>query len=334
MLGAVMRRPLITLVVAAALLLGGCGGSRDASAPNRAATLLLDFQPNAVHTGIYTAVDRGYDDALGVNLRIRVPSDSTDAVKLLVSGRTDLAILDIHDLAIARERGRDLVGVMAIVQTPLAAVLAQPAIKTPRDLEGRRVGVTGLPSDDAVLRSIVAGAGGDPRKVRATTIGFTAVPSLLTGRIAAATGFWNAEGVALRARRPKIREFRVDDYGAPAYPELVLTTTRATLQDAPGLVRGAVAAIARGYSEVLSDPESAVSVLLRATNGLDRASVQRELDAVSPAFTAGARTFGDLDPVRLRAWARWERRFGIVKRLPDVARAFDGRFVPGSGDRD
>jgi NitT/TauT family transport system substrate-binding protein/putative hydroxymethylpyrimidine transport system substrate-binding protein len=169
------RAHLLSLLLGATLALAGCGGGDD-GAPNRPATLLLDFQPNAVHTGIYMAVDRGYDDALGVNLRIRAPSDSTDAVKLLVSGRTDLAVLDIHDLAIARERGRDLVGVMAIVQVPLAAVLAQPTVKTPRDLEGRRVGVTGLPSDDAVLRSIVAGAGGDPTKVRATTIGFTAVP--------------------------------------------------------------------------------------------------------------------------------------------------------------
>ena len=85
---------------------------------------------------------------------------------------------------------------------------------------------------------------------------------------------------------------------------------------------------------MLSDPESAVSALVDAASGLDRAAVQRELDAVSPAFTAGARTFGELDPQRLRAWARWERRFGIVKRLPDVARAFDGRFVPRSGKRD
>jgi len=223
---------------------------------------------------------------------------------------------------------------MAIVQEPLAAILARPEIKTPRDLEGRRVGVTGLPSDDAILRSIVEGAGGDPGRVRTTTIGFDAVRSLLTGRVAAATGFWNAEGVALRAKRPAIREFRVNDYGAPAYPELVLTTTRELLQDQPGVVRAAVAAIARGYSEVLSDPENAVAALLAAVDGLDRASVARELDAVSPAFTAGAQSFGQLDPARLRAWARWEQRFGVVKRLPDVARAFDGRYVPRSGSRD
>jgi ABC-type nitrate/sulfonate/bicarbonate transport system substrate-binding protein len=321
------------VLILVVLALAGCGGGGDAvdNAPNEAATLLLDFQPNAVHAGIYTAVARGYDDALGVNLRVRVPTDSTDAVKLLASRTVDFAVLDIHDLALARERGRDLVGVMALVQTPLAAILAQPSIATPRDLEGHRVGVTGLPSDDAVLRSIVAGAGGDPEKVRATTIGFSAVQSLLTGRVAGATAFWNAEGVALRARRPKIREFRVDDYGAPAYPELVLTVTRATLQDDPALVRATVAALSRGYSEVLADPESGVSALLDATTGLKREAVQRELDAVSPSFRAGARAFGELSPVRLAAWARWEQRFGLVRRVPDVARAFYGRYVPADG---
>ena len=47
--------------------------------------------------------------------------------RALLLGRAarNFAVLDIHDLAIARERGRDLVGVMALVQRPLAAVLAE-----------------------------------------------------------------------------------------------------------------------------------------------------------------------------------------------------------------
>jgi ABC-type nitrate/sulfonate/bicarbonate transport system substrate-binding protein len=324
---------LLTVLVLAVLALAGCGGGDDeaAGAPNVSATLLLDFQPNAVHSGIYTAVARGYDDALGVELRVRVPTDSTDAVKLLASRTVDFAVIDIHDLALVRERGRDLVGVMALVQTPLAAVFATPSVRTPRDLEGRRVGVTGLPSDDAVLASIVKGAGGDPDKVRSTTIGFTAVRSVLTGKVAAATGFWNVEGVALRERRPQIKEFRVDDFGAPAYPELVLAVTRETLQDRPALVRATVAALARGYEEVLSDPENGVTALTDSVSGLDRATVGRELDAVSPSFTAGARGFGELDRTRLGAWARWERQFGITRREPEVALAFDGRYVPPPG---
>ncbi|MEA2143645.1 MAG: putative hydroxymethylpyrimidine transport system substrate-binding protein [Solirubrobacteraceae bacterium] len=331
MLAAMSPPRLVCALLVCVLLLAGCGTDESGRAPNEDATLLLDFQPNAVHTGIYTALSRGYDTALGVTLRVRVPTDSTDAVKLLVAGTADLAVLDIHDLALARERGRDLVGVMALVQTPLAAILASPAIRTPRQLEGRRVGVTGLPSDDAVLKSIVEGAGGDSSQVIATTIGFTAVRSLLTGRVAAATGFWNAEGVALRERRPQLREFRVDDYGAPAYPELVLAVTRETFQDRRALVRATVAALARGYEEVLSDPENGVSALVEAVDGLDRAQVGRELAAVSPSFTAGARGFGELNRGRLEQWARWEKRFGITQREPAVGLAFDGRYVPAPG---
>jgi putative hydroxymethylpyrimidine transport system substrate-binding protein len=324
-------RCLAALLVALTLALSGCGAAGEDRAPNVAATLLLDSRPSAVHTGIYMAVARGYDDALGVRLRVRAPSRSTNAVRLLASGRVAFAILDIHDLAAARERGRDLVGVMAIVQTPLAAILAQPSVRTPRALQGRRVGVSGRRADRAVLRSIIAGAGGEPRTVQATRIGSGAVRSVLSGRVAGATASWDTEGVALRARRPRIREFRVDDYGAPAYPELVLSVRRRTLRDDPGLVRATVAALARGYEEVLADPESGVSALLTATSGLRRTRVQRELDAVSPSFTAGARAFGELDPRRLRAWARWERRVGLVRHRPDVRRAFYGRYVPAPG---
>jgi putative hydroxymethylpyrimidine transport system substrate-binding protein len=325
------RLPARLAAIAIAIPIAGCGTAAENRAPNRSASLLLDSRPNAVHSGIYMAVARGYDSALGLHLRIRVPSSSTGAAKLLAAGRTDLAILDIHDLAIARQQGRGLVGVMAIVQTPLSAILAQPSVRTPRDLEGERVGVSGAPRDSAVLRSVVAGAGGDPRAVQATTIGSGAVQGLLSGRVAGATAFWNTAGVALRARHPAIREFRVEDYDAPSYPELVLSVRRRTLQDEPALVRAAVAALARGYEEVLADPESGVSAVLTATSGMRRTAVQRQLDAVSPSFTAGARAFGELDPRRLRAWARWERRLGIVRRTPDVRRTFDGRYVPAPG---
>ncbi|MEA2255465.1 MAG: putative hydroxymethylpyrimidine transport system substrate-binding protein, partial [Solirubrobacteraceae bacterium] len=59
---------------------------------------------------------------------------------------------------------------------------------------------------------------------------------------------------------------------------------------------------------------------------VDRATTERELDAVSPAFTEGVTRYGQLEPSELRAWAAWEARFGITKRPPDVARAFAPGF--------
>jgi putative hydroxymethylpyrimidine transport system substrate-binding protein len=317
----------IAVAVLLALAVGGCGSTSGQDRPGKEATILLDFAPNAVHSGLYLATARGYDEAEGVELTIRAPGQSTDALKLLEAGRADMAILDIHDLGLARQEGHDIVGVMAFVQRPLAAVLAQPSITSPRDLEGERAGVTGLPSDDAVLASIVAGDGGDPDKVRKVTIGFQAVKALLAGRVAGATAFWNAEGVALRRERPEMREFRVDDYGAPPYPELVLCVTRATLEDDAPTLRATVRALQRGYGEAQRDPESAVAAMREAEPRLDETALTAELDAVDEAFTTGARAFGQLKPSVLRAWARWDVRFGILDKPPDVGRAFDTTLV-------
>jgi len=321
---AALALALVTLAGVAVAGCAGTGGGRGSDRPEQAATLLLDFTPNAVHAGIYATLARDFDGAEGVDLTVREPSSSTDAVKLLSSGRVRFAILDIHDLALARERGSDLVGVLAIVQRPLAAVIAAPGVRSPRDLEGRRVGVTGLPSDDAVLDAVVAGAGGQPRQVKRVTIGFNAVGALLSRRVAGATAFWNVEGEALKAKRPGTRVFRVDDFGAPPYPELVLATERTTLRDDPAVVRATVAALRRGYQEALTDPEFGVGALVDATKGLNRAQTQKAFEVVAPALTSGPRGFGVLDRARLTAWGRWEAKVGITKRPVDPAKTFAG----------
>src|ERR1044071_8630609 len=107
-----MRR-VVALLATVLLLAGvaGCGGNGAEPGAPQGATLMLDFTPNAVHTGIYAAKAEGFYRDAGVDLEIEQPGDSTDAPKLLAAGRSDFAVLDIHDLGIARERGLDLVGV-------------------------------------------------------------------------------------------------------------------------------------------------------------------------------------------------------------------------------
>ena len=311
---------LLAAVLAASALVACGDDGAEPGAPERA-TLVLDFQPNAVHTGIYAALANGYYGDAGVDLDVQEPSASTDAPKLLEAGRADFAILDIHDLALARERGLDLVGILPIVQRPLASVIAgdRGEIRRPRDLEGHTVGVTGLPSDDAVLDSVVAADGGDPGAVDRVTIGFDAVPALSAGRVDAVTAFWNAEGVALRRRGVPTREFRVDDYGAPRYPELVLATSAATLRRDPRLVHAVQSATAHGYAEVQRDPGQGLEALIEGTAGLDRDEQSAQLRAL---LDAGALQPSGFQPAALRAWARWEIGHGIVEKRPDSATMF------------
>ncbi len=314
-------RSVVALLAAALLATGaaGCSGSGAEPGAPEGATLVLDFTPNAVHSGIYAAQREGYYGDGGIELGIRQPGESTDAPKLLAAGRVEFAILDIHDLGIARERGLDLVGVMPLVQRPLAAVLARQGngVTGPRDLQSRTVGVTGLPSDDAVVDSEVSADGGDPTAVKRVTIGFNAVSALAAGRVDAATGFWNAEGVALRRRGVPVEIFKVDRYGAPPYPELVLTTSRQTLDRRPQLVENLVRATGEGYRLVVNHPDEGLADLLEAVSRLDRAEQEAQLRALLPDLRPAP-----FDAAVLRRWADWDLEHGLLEQPLDVEAAF------------
>src|SRR4051794_21258774 len=185
--GAAVARRLALAVLLAALGLvaaggaGGGGGATDArpapglhrppSAVDAGLYLALprhyrggaglepDGPPSAVDAGPSLALQRDYDGDEGLDMRVRKPASPADAVRRLLDGRAEVALLDIHDLARARDRGRDLVGVMALVQRPLAAVLAGPGVRRPRDLDGRRVATSGGRTDAAILA-----AGRPPRR--------------------------------------------------------------------------------------------------------------------------------------------------------------------------
>ena len=293
------------------------------------ASLVLDFTPNAIHSGIYMTLARHYDTANGIKLHVIIPGESTDAIDLLAEGKVNFAILDIHDLAIADAQGRNLVGIMAIVERPLAAVIAQKRFPEPRELDGQQVGVTGDPSDLAVLRSILTGSGGNPSKVKTITIGYNAVPDLVDGRVAAATAFWNDEGVQLSHHRPGFHVFRVEDYGAPPYPELIVTATKGELRRDPSLARRLVHALVEGYDAVLKHPKAGEQALESQVTGLSASAVSEQLHAELPAFLpSGGGGYGALEPSILNAWATWEAKFGIVKHRPDVATMFDSAFLP------
>jgi NitT/TauT family transport system substrate-binding protein/putative hydroxymethylpyrimidine transport system substrate-binding protein len=312
----------VAALLAAALLLGGvagCGGDGAEPGAPSGATLVLDFTPNAVHAGIYAAQRRGFYRDEGVDLTVRQPGDSTDAPKLLEAGRAEFAILDIHDLGIAAERGLEVVGAMPLVQRPLASVIARGdgPVRRPRGLQGHTVGVTGLPSDDAVVDSEVSADGGDPGKVKRVTIGFNAVSSLAAGRIDAATAFWNAEGVALRRRGIPIRIFKVDRYGAPPYPELILTTSRRTLEQDPELVDAMVAATTRGYAFAVDHPSQALNDLLASVPSLNQADQQAQLNALLPILRPAPFSYP-----ALRSWASWDVSHGLLQRQPAVESLF------------
>ncbi len=306
----------VAALLAAALLataLWGCGGGGAEPGAPDGATLVLDFQPNAVHSGIYAARADGYP------LHIQEPSSTADSAKLLETGRADFAVMDINDFGIARERGLDLVAIAAIVQRPLASVIARDPneIHTPADLAGKTIGVTGVPSDDAVLDTVLRSGGVDPSDVHRVTIGFNAVADLAASKVDAATAFWNAEGVALQQQGIPVREFRVDQFGAPRYPELVVATSGDRLS---GKQCPTVLALARGldggYRAMRHSPSAALADLLESAPGLDPESEKAQFDALLSAHAFSPVGVSEFTPavslLWTSRWAQWARANGVI----------------------
>ena len=80
----------------------------------------------------------------------------------------------------------------------------------------------------------------------------------------------------------------------------------------------------------MGHPQASAAELEAQVPGLNPALVQADLSALRPAFAGPGGGPGKLDPSILARWARWEARFGIVKRPPDVGQDFDLSVV-GSG---
>ena len=154
--------------------------------------------------------------------------------------------------------------------------------------------------------------------MKQTTIGFEAVKALLAGRVAARPRSGTSRASRSREQRPGIREFRVDAYGAPAYPELVLCVTRATLEDEAGARAGDdPRAPARLRARPSTTPRARSRRCWRAEPGLDRDALAAQLDAVAPLHRRRPRV-RPLRPAVLRAWAAWDAGSGSCSEPLDV----------------
>jgi putative hydroxymethylpyrimidine transport system substrate-binding protein len=249
---------------------------------------VLDFVPNAVHSGIYRALADGRYERRGVDLRVVQPTSTADTLKLIDAGRADLGLADPIDVAgqVARRRPAVIVG--GIVQRPLGGVIVldESGIDRAQELEGRTVGITGVPSDEAVLDTVVRHDGGDPGRVKRVTIGFNGVQQLEAGKIDGFTGFWPADMPQVEHDGKPAHAFRLDAAG-PRWPGLVAFTTRKRLRENPALIRALLAATVEGYRATIATPAKSLDDLLAANKALDRELAQAQLDQYLPLFAAG-----------------------------------------------
>jgi putative hydroxymethylpyrimidine transport system substrate-binding protein len=322
-------------VLAAALGLAACGEkSEDASTAAQPLSLTLDFYPNADHAGIYMAQKLGYFEEAGLDLSIDTPSDPAAPLKLVAAGQSDLAISYEPEVALAHDRGLEVIAIGALVNRPLTSLiwLAKSGIKGVGDLKGKTVATAGIPYQEAFLKTILARVKLSTSDVKAVNVGFGLLPALLGGSAEAMLGgYSNVEGVDLRRRGKDPVVTPVDQLGIPTYDELVLVANRKKLEEEPERFRLFIAALARGTEAAAKNPKAATKAVLEANHGLDPKLTEAEVTATLPVLSSRLETkpFGYMDPARWKTFAGWMRDNGLIESLPEPGELLSNSYLSG-----
>jgi putative hydroxymethylpyrimidine transport system substrate-binding protein len=240
-------------------------------------TLMLDWFPNIDHLPIYVAQERGLFAEQGLEVEIISPSETADGLKLAAAGNVDIAVSYEPQTIIAAAAGLDVKVVGRLVEHPLTTLLFldSKGIKTPADLEGKKIGYTVPGLMDVMLKAFMKING--MQNYEAINVGFTIVPSLVAGNVDAVMGpFKTYETVTMAQEGLKAGYFELEKWGIPDYEELIFVTGAKTLAAREDAIKTFVLAVEAATSYMRSHPEDALQTYLSA---LPEADVRIETEA-------------------------------------------------------
>jgi len=329
--------PRAAAVICAALCVAGCGEvhARLTLGAPRPLTVALSGPPSALYAPLYEARADGAfrDGALAVTI---TPAPGGDALAALESGRAQVAVTSEPALLEARDAGRQLVAIGALVRGPLDAIvsLSRRPVTTAGQLAGRSVATDGTSLAQAQLATVLATAHVPPTRVQTMRPGAGGVPAALTRRRgavgAALDEQWPIDVVTLERGRHRPVVLHLTQAGVPTYSGLVLAVRLAEARSDGPLLRAFLQSLSRGAQAIASDPAATAAALARVSPGVG-AAVQRAVLAQVAMIVASAtavQPFGFQDPRGWDAFGTWMHAHGLLR---GNGAALTNEFLPGQG---
>ncbi|MFE8694853.1 ABC transporter substrate-binding protein [Cytobacillus sp. FJAT-53684] len=291
-------------------------------------SIMLDWYPNAVHSAIYVAKEKGYFTDEGLNVHIEMPADTNDPLKLAATGKVDLAISYQTQLLVSRAEGIPVVSIAALVRHSLDAIMfkKESGINSPKDLEGKNIGYPSASVNEAVVSTMVKEDGGDMNKVKMTDVGWDLMSSLATDHVDALTGAYiNHELVLLNKEGYDMDVIKLTDFGVPDNYELVVVTGEKTLAKKRTSFEKFWRALTKAQEDVTKDPDAGLKILLDHENDsfpLDKDVETESLQVLLPLMEEANIPFGYQKEEAWNEVANWLYESNVMKEKVNPKDAF------------
>lgn len=328
---------MVSLIILAALVSGGCSGKADPGAPAgknsenvKKVTVLLDWVPNTNHTGLYVAKEKGFFKEAGLDVEVVQPSQG-GATDLVATGKAQVGFSYQEDVTASRDKGVPVVSVAAVIQHNTSG-FASPkgdGILKPQDFEGKRYGGWGSPSEEAVIKTVMKKANADPGKVKMIDMGMSDFFTAIVKDIDFAWIYFGWDGVEAQRRNVPINFILLKDLDqALDYYTPVIIANENIIKEDPELVRSFLAALSRGYNFAEESPGEAGEILLKYAPELNRELVLDSQSWLSPRYRDDALRWGEQ---KREVWQRhtdWMKENGLLTSDVDINKAFTNEFLP------
>lgn len=324
---------LMIMSLIASLLLIGCSTSQESNTGKKDKlediSIMLDWYPNAVHSAIYYAKEKGFFEEEGLNVKIEMPADTNDPLKLAATGKVDLAISYQTQLIVSRGEGIPVVSLGAFVRHSLDGIMYKKSggIAAPKDLEGKTVGYPSTSVSEAILATMVEHDGGDMSKVKVTDVGWDLMPALATDNVDAIIGAYiNHELVLLRKEGYEVEMMNPSDYGVPDSYELIIVSGEKTLKKKRAAFEKFWRALSKGHEAVKQNPEAGLQVLLDHENEsfpLDKEVETESLNILLPLMDDDGVPFGYQEEAMWQDVINWLFETKILKEKIEPTEAFE-----------
>lgn len=267
----------------------------------------LSFLPLPQNVAYYVAQAKGFYMEQGLDVNILRGNGSGATATNVDQGQVVLGESDMPSVILARNQGQKVKAFMLLVDsTPQAFAAVDPAIRTPKDFEGRTVGVASGTGDANLLPVLVKAAGGDPTKVKLQNLAAGVYnTALLSGQVDVVPAYTNGGFISLRlqaqAAGKSVHPIASRDFGLDIY-QLCTIASDKTIDQRPELVRAFALATAKGLRYAVQNPDEAVKILTTAITTLDATATPLQVAEVikvvdTPAFRANG--FGVADQAKL-----------------------------------
>ena len=293
----------------------------------REMNVVLDWYPNALHTFIYTAIERGYYEEEGLDVHIQFPANDNDALALVAAGRAQIGLYYEHDIiqAVANQNvGIKSIG--AVVQAPLNIILSlkDKNILSPKDLEGKTIGYSGTALSESLVYTMMQAVGASIDDVEMVNVGFELMSSMTTGNVDATIGcLVNHEVPELEHEGFEVNYFSVSDYGIPNYYEGVFLVNNDMIENEPEVLEAFLRASAKGFEDFKADPYGCLDILLNNQNEenfpLTPEVEQQSCDTLLPLMETADAEFLSQTEENWQANIDWMLENGLIDHAVDVS---------------